>query len=247
MAGTDPLRESLAALSGFFVGGATVRDTLFRVTELAERAVPQSAMTGITMLVEGKPATAVFTNGEAPEIDSAQYKTGEGPCLEAFRSQQVVIIESTESDDRWPDFCVTAIEHGVRSMLSLPLAANGEAVGALNFYALSPAAFGDAEREAATGFATQAAIVLANAQAYWDARNLSEQLSEAMRSRATIEQAKGIIMSQSGVGPDAAFELLVRASQRENRKLRQIAEDLVRRASSGEVPPLPRGQVPRLD
>jgi AmiR/NasT family two-component response regulator len=50
-----------------------------------------------------------------------------------------------------------------------------------------------------------------------------------MRSRATIEQAKGILMARTRCGPDAAFDLLVRASQRENRKLRDIAGDLVAR------------------
>jgi GAF domain-containing protein len=159
----------------------------------------------------------VFTHAETPEIDTAQYKTGEGPCLEAFRTQKVLTIEDTESEDRWPEFCRTAAQHGVRSTLSMPLAVNGEGVGALNFYARQVGAFGDAQADVARGFADQAAIVLANARAYWDARTLSEQLREARAPRAEIEQAKGIIMAQSGIPADAAFEVLVRASQRENR------------------------------
>jgi GAF domain-containing protein len=233
MSNPDPIRESFAALSAFFVGGATMQETLDRVTAFAEQAVPESVMTGITMLVDGRPATAVFTDPESPEIDTAQYKTGEGPCLEAFRTQQVQTIEDTESDDRWPEFCRTAADHGVRSTLSMPLAVNGESVGALNFYARKVGAFGLVQADIAKGFADQAAIVLANAQAYWDARTLSEQLREAMASRAEIEQAKGVIMAQSGIPADAAFEVLVRASQRENRKLRDIAADIVRRASGG--------------
>ena len=43
-----------------------------------------------------------------------------------------------------------------------------------------------------------------------------------MQSRAAIEQAKGILMAAQRCGPDRAFEILVRASQRENRKLRDI-------------------------
>jgi AmiR/NasT family two-component response regulator len=53
----------------------------------------------------------------------------------------------------------------------------------------------------------------------------------ALTSRAVIEQAKGILMAQSHVSADDAFEVLVRASQRENRKVRDIAADIVRRAA----------------
>src|SRR4051812_31418528 len=109
-----PIDRSLAASSGFFVGGRTLQETLDRVIGFAEQAIPPSAMTGITMLVEGKPTTASFTNAEAPEIDAAQYKTGAGPCLEAFRAQRIIVIDDTTADDRWPEFCDAAFEHGVR-------------------------------------------------------------------------------------------------------------------------------------
>ncbi len=79
-------------------------------------------------------------------------------------------------------------------------------------------------------FASQAAIVLANAQAYWDAREMSAGLTEAMKSRAVIEQAKGMLMAAQGCDEDTAFDFLVKASQRENLKLRDIAQRIVDRA-----------------
>jgi AmiR/NasT family two-component response regulator len=79
------------------------------------------------------------------------------------------------------------------------------------------------------------ATVIANARAYWGAKEMADQLRHAMESRATIEQAKGILISQSRVSADEAFEILVRASQRENRKLREIATDIVERAQ-GRAP-----------
>lgn len=109
-------------------------------------------------------------------------------------------------------------------------------MGALNLYSTLEDGFSDADRQNSEAFAVQSAVVLANAQAYWDARTLSEHLTEAMRSRATIEQAKGILMAQSKVGSDAAFDLLRSASQRENRKLRDIAQDLVDRQSGTTSP-----------
>ena len=80
-------------------------------------------------------------------------------------------------------------------------------------------------------FASQAAFLLANAQAYWDARTLSENLEQAMQSRAAIEQAKGIIMSSMRCTADEAINVLIRQSQDQNIKLRDLAAEIVRNAS----------------
>jgi GAF domain-containing protein len=227
----DPVAQSLAALSRFFVGAGTVHETLDRVAHLAEKAVPDADMTGLTLLVGGRATTAVFTDDEASQIDSAQYETGIGPCLDAFRHQQVFRIDDTTKDDGWPPFSEAAAARGVRSVMSMPLIANHEGVGALNFYSRQVQAFSDDDVQIASQFSTQAAIVLANSQAYWDAQQLSQGLSEAMKSRAAIEQAKGILMGLQRCTADEAFQVLVRASQRENRKLRDIAADIVARAT----------------
>lgn len=223
--------DSIAALSRFFVGDATLAETLTRVSDLALDAVCGADLVGLTMLVEGRPTTAVFTDETAPEIDAAQYESGSGPCLDAFREQQRFEILDTESEERWQAFCEAAAAHGLRSVLSMPLVASHEGVGALNFYSRQPKGFSEDDKDMAGLFAAQAGIVLANVRAYWDARELSQQLTEAMASRATIEQAKGILMGAQRCGADEAFQMLVRASQRENRKLRDVAEQIVRSAT----------------
>jgi GAF domain-containing protein len=227
----SPLQESLHALARFVVGDATVAQTLQRIVDLSAVAIPPVAYTGISMLVEDKVTTSVFSDLDVLEIDQPQYKAGKGPCLDAFRHRRRYAIPSTWSDIQWPEFSRAASLHGIGSTLSLPLAAGEQSLGALNFYAAAENAFSDDDERTGEAFATQAAVVLANAQAYWDARALSEQMAEAMRSRATIEQAKGIIMGQSHVDADQAFEMLRVASQRENRKLRDIAEQIIERNS----------------
>jgi GAF domain-containing protein len=231
MAFPEPLAQSITALSRFFVGDGTLQETLDRVAHLAQQAVPDAGMTAITMLVEGRTTTAVFTDQLAPELDQAQYDSGIGPCLDAFRHKKVFRIHDTEKDQQFPQFSEAAAAAGVRSVLSLPLVANHEGVGALNLYSQRPSAFSDDQVKLSLALAAQAAIVLANAQAYWDAYQLSQDLNEAMRSRATIEQAKGILMGAQRCGADEAFQMLVRASQRENRKLREIADEIVGRAA----------------
>jgi GAF domain-containing protein len=236
LATDDPIRDGLASLSRFFIGDSSMGETLQRVVELAAVAVPPASYTGITMLVDDKVATSIFSDPEVPEIDQAQYTAGSGPCLDAFREGVVHRIPSTEREDRWPKFCRSALQHGIHSTLSLPLLVGNKSVGALNLYSKQEDGFSADDEANAESFALQSAVVLANAQAYWDARTMSEGLTEAMRSRATIEQAKGILMAQSNIPPDSAFDMLVRASQRENRKLRDVAQGLVDRHSGQDTP-----------
>jgi GAF domain-containing protein len=224
----EAIRLSLRALSQFFVKDGTLGDTLLRVSEMACDVTP-AKYAGITMLVEGSPRTGVFTSPEAVEIDQAQYDTGEGPCLDAFREQRVFRIESTAEVSRWPAFCALAAAHGIGSTISVPLTVRGESLGALNLYAETAGAFTKGHEEMIQVFADQAAIALANAQVYWDARHLSENLTQAIKSRETIDHAVGILMANGGLSPQDAFQLLVRASQRENRKLRDVAEEIVTR------------------
>jgi GAF domain-containing protein len=225
---SDALRASMNALSRFFVGEDTLERTLQRVVELTHQAIPAAEMVGITMLDDhGRASTTVFTDGEAPEIDRAQYDAGSGPCLDAFRNGDVIGIRSTQDEKRWPEFVASARKHGIACTLSMPLIARNESIGALNLYSRTPDAFQEDTKRVAGIFAEHAAVPLANAHSYWTTFTLATNLTDAMQSRALIEQAKGIIMAQENVGPDAAFEILRRRSQDRNRKVRDLAEDIV--------------------
>jgi GAF domain-containing protein len=232
----SPLSESFVALSQFFVGDRTVEDTLRRVAELAVEAVEPADFVGLTLLIEGRQRTAVFTDPASPEIDQTQYDTGEGPCLEAFDTGLIVSLDSTLEDGPYPAFRKAAAARGILSTLSLPLVAGHASVGAMNLYSNAEHGFSSSDRGTATDFASHAAIVLANAQAYWDAHSLSLRLHESMEFRAIIEQAKGILMAAEGCSADEAFDVLVAASQRENVKLRDIAQRMVDRTRSSAAP-----------
>jgi GAF domain-containing protein len=236
----SPLTQSLAALSRFFVGDGTVEETLLRVADLTVEAVPAADLVGLTLVVEGRQRTAIFTDPMAPELDQAQYDTGEGPCLAAFADQRITQIESTSEPGPWPAFREAAVRHGIGSTMSFPLVIDKVSLGAMNLYSRRERAFVEADRSNGELFASQTSIVLANAQAYWDARQLSAGLSEAMHHRAVIEQAKGILMGAQGIDEEAAFAMLVTASQRENTKLRDVAHRIV----AGAIQDRPDGQQP---
>lgn len=228
MESSEALNDSLRALSRFFLGHLTLQQTLQQVLELGQQSVEAADIAGITMLDEsGRPSTTVFTSGESPEIDQAQYEQGAGPCLTAFHEGIVVRIDSMADETRWPAFAKAALDHGVLSTLSTPMSAAGVTIGALNLYARTAHAFTEEAESQACMFAEHAAVPLANAQAYSDAFSLSENLTEAMRSRSIIEQAKGILMSRHQLTAEAAFRQLRERSQRQNRKVRDLAQALV--------------------
>ncbi len=224
--------EALRALSQFLVAERSMGDTLHRVAEITIDALPPATMAGVSLLGEdGRPTTGVFTHAAAPEIDGAQYVAGRGPCLSAWREKRVVVLnDMVTAVDTYPEFAREAEAHGVGSVMSLPLVAGDEGLGALNLYAPPGDTFSSEDEAAGVELAAAASIVLANSSVYWEASQLSQQLTEAMRSRAVIEQAKGMLMARSPeLSADDAFDMLRRASQRENVKLRDIAQRIVDR------------------
>lgn len=235
---SDPRSDALRALATFLVADAPVNATLHRVAELTTTALGGAEIAGIAMLgTDGRPTTAVYTDVASPEVDRAQYESGRGPCLDAWRTRRTVRIDDmVQAMDRYPEFARLALDHDIPSTLSFALVAGGEGIGALNLYARKKGAFTQEDEELGEELAAAAATVLANSSAYWSAFELSEGLTEAMRSRAVIEQAKGILMAREpDLDAEGAFELLRRASQRENVKLRVIAKRIVERR------PRPRG------
>ena len=114
--------------------------------------------------------------------------------------------------------------------MSVPLAIDPDeqVTGALNTYARRPDASDEASRSVATRFAPYAAVAAGNLSAYQFARDMADNLPTALESRAVIDQAKGISMERYKSTADGAFQLLARASMTTNRKVRDIADHLVR-------------------
>jgi GAF domain-containing protein len=223
--------EQLLALSRLDPDDRSLIPLLQRVADLAVDQLDGCDMAGVTLVQGERPTTAVFTEADAPEIDRAQYDTGRGPCVDAARTGEILRIDDTVTDDRWPEFAAAAADHGVRSTLSLPLHADDAVLGALNLYSRHVGAFDDNDQIVGV-FVAHAATSLANATAFSAAHVLSEQLQEALDSRAVIEQAKGILMAEHGFDADAAFDALKLRSQHANRKLRDLAAIVVQDAIS---------------
>jgi GAF domain-containing protein len=230
---TDELTAAMSELASLLVDEDDLPGMLDRVARLAVRSIPDCDSAGVTLVTGDEPITAAASDQRTLVVDRAQYHVGDGPCLEAFRTGAVQRVMVEEALGRYPDFTIAARSAGVKSFLAAPLLVRGTGIGALNLYSAEEHGFEALDEAVVVLFAAQAAIAVANSRMYQSARTLSQQLELAMAGRAVIEQAKGVVMAVRAVDEAEAFDLLRRTSQAENRKLRQIALDVVAAASAG--------------
>lgn len=229
--------ESLIALAGILVTDQSVEKTLRQVLELACAALPGGDEGGITLLQAEGPSTAFATSGTARRVDSSQYEgEGGGPCLEAYRRQQVQRIDSTASDQRWPEFSRTAAAEGLGSALSVPLVVGGDGLGALNIYCRREYGFPAADERLAAKLGSCASVALANARSYWRAARLADQLQQALSTHGVVNQAAGILIARHSCTAEHALHLLTAAAQRNRLTVTEVAADLVQRTSNQEPP-----------
>ena len=97
----------------------------------------------------------------------------------------------------------------------------------MKVYSELSSAFDDRAAELLQGFAATAALLLANVASMDNARQLSEDLRQALRARDTVQLAKGVVMHRDSLTEDAAFQVLVSEARRASREVRQVADQIV--------------------
>jgi GAF domain-containing protein len=211
----------------------SLTEVLTDIVSIAARGIPGAEASSITLLRAEKAYTAAHFGEMALAADELQYAHGYGPCMDAGRGGVLLRIDDMRTETRWPDYVAHVVtETPVLSSLSVPLPYQGSAIGALNNYSTKPAAFASPESlRAGTDVAEVIAVAVANADAHAQLFDQARNMRVAMESRAVIEQAKGVLMAQRHVDAEQAFEILREASQRYNRKLRDIAAGIVESAA----------------
>ena len=231
---TTKLTDSLAAMAGLLLSEQTVEAILAMLVAMACQAMAGVDGASVSLVRSGLFVTTTATSDDVREADGVQYLSGKGPCIEATRQAQTVNIGLSASRSRWPDFSDAAVAGGFVGVLSTPMSVHQIRMGSLNLYSRTQDRFSASEERAAQTFADQASVVLSNASAFATAGMVNDQLREALASRDVIGQAKGMLMEREGCSPDEAFDMLRRASQRVNRKVRDVAADMIKARRSGE-------------
>jgi GAF domain-containing protein len=121
----------------------------------------------------------------------------------------------------------SARAEGVNSILSYPLVVRNDGIGALNLYSEHEGAFDEDDERIGQAFATHATLTLTHARGYLNKEKTRQSLERALQTRGIIDQAKGILMARTGGDADEAFESLRRASLRTNRKVFDLAQQIV--------------------
>lgn len=218
---------SVAAIADEFYRADDVDSALSRMVTVAADAIDGCDAASVSLMVDGRIMTPASSGALASEGDELQYDAGDGPCMSAINTGVDVESPDLANDERWPVFAERAAASGVSSMLSCTLGPAGQRLrGSLNFYARRRGAFDGGTADLGRVLAAAIGVVLAAGQD-------RAGLQAALASRDVIGQAKGVIMTREQITDEAAFERLRDASQRLNRKLRDIAADV---AETGEVP-----------
>ena len=224
----------LRELSQVALVDRTLTEVLTDVTAIAARGIPGAEATSITLLRGEKAFTVAHFGEMALAADELQYEHGYGPCMDAGRGGVLLRVDDMRTEQRWPDYVAHLLATTpVLSSMSVPLPYQGSSIGALNNYSTNPGAFASpASLRAGSDVAEVIAVAVANADAHAQLFDQAMNMRVAMESRAVIEQAKGVLMAQRHVDADQAFEILRDASQRYNRKLRDIAFGIVESTSA---------------
>jgi GAF domain-containing protein len=226
-AGEDVLAGALSRLARELQQEDDPDALLAEVVAAAVQLIPGTDEGSISAVTDRRHITSQAPSSElAREVDALQEETGEGPCLDAVYEQQTVRVPDMATEERWPHFAQRATDAGAASMLSFQLFVEGDNLGALNLYSRTAGAFTDESEHVGLLFASHAAVAFAGARK-------QRTLSRALDTRDVIGMAKGILMERYTLTPDRAFQVLVRGSQQSQRKLRDIAEELVNQGSLG--------------
>ena len=194
--------------------------TVQLVVERAQTSIPGCDYAGFTLTHKDRLETAAATDPMIGRLDQAQHDFGEGPCLEAARTEETDLIRNTTSDQRWPRWSAAAAEMGVLSVLSVQLTGPGHLHAAMNLYSTRLDAYDEDAVITAQIYATHAGNAIA-------ATNETEQLQTALRTRHLIGVAQGMLMMRYGLNEEQSFRFLARSSQDSNTKLKDVAAKLV--------------------
>jgi anti-anti-sigma factor len=215
--GSSLSTRDLRRVAGMPTDPDVVDGALSLVVELALTSIDDADGVSVSLLRHGVLSTVAASDQTIMAMDADQYATSEGPCVDA----------SVDTETRWPAFTPRARALGIKAILSSPLRAAGQPVGALNIYSRTASTFKVKDQQAAATFAEKASVILGDAHIAVGDRQMAIRVQEALRSREVLSLAKGIIMEREGTDEEDAFNSLLRHSLRQGTTLRGRAEEVV--------------------
>jgi transcriptional regulator with GAF, ATPase, and Fis domain len=220
-AGQDELAVLLSGFARTVHEQGDPHTTLEEIVRAAVELVPGCDEASISVVRGRHKVLSRAASSELSRVvDALQEQYQEGPCLDASFDQETVRVPDMAAETRWPRFTQAALAAGAAGMLACQLYVEGDDLGVLNLFSRGASAFDDESEHVALLFAAHAAVAFSAAQQH-------AKQTRNVATRHLIGQAQGILMERYKVTDNQAFDLLVRASQHRNTKLRDVAARLV--------------------
>ncbi len=231
----ERMAQVFVELADTLVAGFDLMDFLYTLTERCVELLEVDAA-GLLLADSGGVLRLVAASTEqAKVVELFQIQNDEGPCVDCYRTGQVVAIGDLRSDPataRWPQFATAAAGVGFIGVHAIPMRLRDQVLGTLNLFRSAPDGLNPAVAVAGRALVDVATIGILQERAIHQQEVVAGQLQVALNSRVIIEQAKGILAERLQTTPDEAFLILRRYARDHNRPLTELAGDVIHRTAS---------------
>lgn len=217
-------------------------------TACVERFLEQLSVAALRQVVPSADVVVAVRDGDAmrlvasssPQAEACERGAAEdGPSAAALHRGRIVVVPDVDDDARWPAWAGATRDAGFRSVVAIPGRLDGDAELLLSLYSPVPDAWDVTALTTAAHHAQELAHALTVCRSAQRQAEVNAHLKAALASRATIDQAMGVIMAQNRCSAEDAFAILRTASQHRNTKLRDVAVAIIEGVTGQPASPPP--------
>jgi transcriptional regulator with GAF, ATPase, and Fis domain len=226
----ERLAQAFVELADTLVASFDLMDFLHTLTERCVELLEVDAAGLLLADRRGALRLVAASTEQARVTELFQVQNAEGPCLDCYRTGQVVVISDIRAAQvraRWPRFAPAAQEMGFAGVHAIPMRLRDQVIGTLNLFRAAPDGLDPAVARAARALVDVATIGILQERAVHQQEVVAGQLQVALNSRVMIEQAKGVLAERLQTTPDLAFVILRRYARNHNRPLTELAADVI--------------------
>jgi hypothetical protein len=237
------LVETFVDLADTLVEDFDVIDFLHTLAGRCVRLLDVEAAGVMLIDPRGRLHAAAASAESARLLELLELQTDAGPCVECCRTGIAVIDADLSAEPgRWPRWGEAARAAGFAAVHALPLRRRESLIGALNLFCGKAGALSDDQARTGQAMADVATMGILAQRTIHQSGLLAAQLEHALSSRVVIEQAKGVLAERRHITVDTAFTVLRDYARRNNRRLSDVARDVV--GGSWTMADQPREQPP---
>ncbi|MDD5681449.1 MAG: GAF and ANTAR domain-containing protein [Candidatus Omnitrophica bacterium] len=176
------------------------------------------------MLIDVKKNKLVIRASQSigEEYNKKPLGVGEGIAGRAVKENRYIAVKDVVKDKEYKHKDI-AKQEGLCSLLCVPLAVKGKAIGVINCYTSEPHDFSKTEINILISIANQAAVAIENAELIVKSKVIQEELE----IRKRIERAKGILMEEEGLSEEEAYLKIRKYSMDSRKTMREVSEAII--------------------